>query len=131
MFKLNTIRQNRQRKMFADVMNDSEKPLDTVHRFSICEGRPHPTQETPHQRIPLAWEGGQPPIDDLFSSEYPHGTKQSRKVLDASAHLSLEQHGWKHTGKKSSLWAFEHRWPHQRDHAEGRNHRLPTDLWGN
>jgi hypothetical protein len=117
--------QDRQGRKFADVMNDSEQPFDSVVAFSICSGRQHPIQgsET-HERIPLA-EGDQSPINDLYSSEHPHGTKQSRQAVDVLAHLSLQRHGWKHTGKKSSLWAFEHRWPHRRDHADGRNHRHP------
>jgi hypothetical protein len=128
MFKSNTIHQNRQRKMFADMMNDSEQPFDTVQGFSICGGRHHPILDSEtHELMPLAEGEAQPPIDDLFSSEHPQGTKQSRQAADVLAHLSLEHHGWKHTGKKSSLWAFEHRWPHRRDYAEGRNHCLPSN----
>ena len=118
-----------QDRKFAEAMNDSEQPFDTVQGFSICGGRQLAIQvsETHHELIPLAEDEVQPPIDDLFYAEHPHGTKQSRQAVDLLAHLSLGHHGWKHTGKKSSLWAFEHRWPHRRDHAEGRNHRLPSN----
>jgi hypothetical protein len=82
---------------------------------------------TRHEPIPQAGESeAQPPIDDFFSSKPPHGTKQSRQAVDVATQLSMERHGWKQTGEPSPFRAFEHRWPHRRDHAEGRNHRLPS-----
>ena len=57
----------------------------------------------------------------------PHGTKRSRQAVGVATCLSMKHHGWKQTGERSSLWAFERRWPHLRDHAEGRNHRLPSE----
>jgi hypothetical protein len=133
MFRMATTRldslQDRQGRNFSDVMSDSEQPFDTVHGFSICGGRQHLIQDSvTHERIPLVEGEAQPTIDHLFSSEHPQGTKQSRQAVDVSAHLSLQRQGWKHTGKKSSLGAFEHRWPHRRDHAECRNHRLPSNI---
>jgi len=56
-----------------------------------------------------------------------HGTKRSRQAVGAATGVSMKHHGWKQTGERSSLWAFERRWPHLRDHAEGRNHRLPSE----
>ena len=84
---------------------------DAVLDFFICGGqqRPKPDSET----IPVA--------------VLPYGTKRSRQAVDGATRLSMEHHGWKQTGTKSPLWAFEHRWPHLRDHAEGRNHRLPSN----
>lgn len=84
---------------------------DVVLDLFICGGRRRsmPDSET----IPVA--------------ELPYGTKRSRQAVDGATRLSMERHGWKQSGTKSSLWAFEHRWPHLRDHAEGRNHRLPTN----
>jgi hypothetical protein len=32
-----------------------------------------------------------------------------RPILVVAIHLSMEHHGWKQTGKKSPIWAFEHR----------------------
>ncbi len=135
--KLTTTRhdfsQERQGRMVADVLNDSTLPCDDVLDFFICEGRQHPMRdsETHHEPIPVAGavseNEAQPPIDDLFSLEHPHGTKRSRQAVGVVAHLKMEHHGWKQTGKKASAWAFEHRWPHLRDHAEGRNHRLPSN----
>jgi hypothetical protein len=119
MFKLNTSRhdflQDRQGRTFADVLNDSEQPFDAVLDFFFCGGRQRPMQdsETHDERIPLA--------------EHPYGTKRSRQAVDVAARVSMEHHGFKQTGTKSFLWAFEHRWPHLRDHAEGRNHRLPSN----
>ena len=105
---------NRQRRTFADVLDHSEQPLDAVLDFFSCGGRPRPMQhaETHQERIPLA--------------EHPHGSKRSRQAVDGAARLSMERHGWKQTGTKSPLWAFEHRWAHRRDRDEGRNHRLPS-----
>ena len=106
--------QDRQRRTFADVLNNSEQPFDAVLDFFTCGGRQRPMKEseTHQEHIPLA--------------EHPHGTKQSRQAMGIVTDLSMKHHGWKQTGKKSSLWAFEHRWAHRRDRAEGRNHRLPS-----
>ena len=49
-------------------------------------------------------------------------TKQPRKAMDVATQLSLGHHGWKQTGEIDSLRVFEHRWPHLKDRAEGRNH---------
>jgi hypothetical protein len=83
--------QDRQARMFADVLDDSEQPFDAVL--------------------------------DFFPSKHPHDTKRSRQAVGIVTRLGMEHHGWKQTGTKSSLWAFEHRWAHRRDRAEGRNHR--------
>ncbi len=135
--KLTTTRhdfpQERQGRIVADVLNVSMLPCDDALDFSICEGRQHSPldSETHPEAIPLAVavseSEAQPPIDDLFSLEHPHGTKLSRQAVGVVARVSMENHGWKQTGKKASAWAFEHRWPHLRDHAEGRNHRLPSN----
>ena len=94
---------------------DHDLIQDALLDFFICGGRPHPMQDSEphHEEIPLA--------------DFPHDTKQSRQAENVATRLSMEHHGWKQTGKTSSLWAFEHRWPHLRDHAEGRNHRLPSN----
>lgn len=60
----------------------------------------------------------------VLLAKYPHGTKRSRQAMGVATGLRMEHHGWKQTGKKSSLWAFEHRWAHRRDRAEGRNHGI-------
>jgi len=132
MTKLNTTRRNllqdRQRRTVAAMLNDSEHFSDAMLAFSICEGRRRPMQdsETHHERIPMAEvvreSEAQPPIDDFFTSKPPHGTKQLRQAGDVATQLSMERHGWKQTGKRSPFRAFEHRWSHRRDHAEGRNH---------
>jgi hypothetical protein len=113
----------------ADMLTDLDPSFDTVRDFSICEGRTPRVQEPElrHDRAPLAELAGEPesqePLDDSLSSSHPQGTPQSRQAAGVAVHVSLERHGWKKTGKSSSLWAFEHRWPHLRDRAEGRNHR--------
>lgn len=125
--------QDRRTRMSAGLLTDSEQPLDAVMDFSICEGRQPGMQESAiHQdRPPLAEAAREPeslsPIDDPLASNHPQSTKQLRQALGVAAHVSLEYHGWKKTGKTSSFWTFEHRWPHQRDRAEGRNHRLQSN----
>ncbi len=111
----------------------SERSFDTAIDFSICEGRHQPIQESEihHDRVPLAEVLRKPesqlPIDDLPSSNHPQSTRFLRQAAGVALHMSLQNHGWKKTGKRSSLWVFERRVPHLRDHAEGRNHRLPSN----
>ena len=83
---------------------------NSVLDLFICGGRQRPIPDS--ETIPVA--------------ELPYGTKRSRQAVDGANRLSMKRHGGKQTGTKTALWAFEHRWPHRRDHAEGRNHRLPT-----
>jgi hypothetical protein len=105
---------------------------DNVLDFFICGGRRRPMQDskTHHKQLPLT--GGVPdweavlPIADFLSSKHPHSTKRSRQAMGVAVHMGMEHHGWKQNGTRSSPWAFEHRWPHRRDHAEGRNHRLES-----
>ena len=130
--KLNTTRhdlfQDGQGRMFADLLNDSEQPSDAVLDFFICGDGQSAIQdsETRHERIPLAGVPqeleAQPPMDDIFSSKHPQSTKRSRQTMGVATGLSMERHGWKQTGTKSYLWAFERRCAHLRDRAEGRNH---------
>ena len=137
MLKLTTPRhallQDRQGRTFADVPSDSEHPFDTVIDLFIGGDGQRPIHDsgTDHERIPVAEvvrkSGAHLPIDYYLPSEYPHGTKRSRQAMGVVTHLGMEHHGWKRTGTKSPIWAFEHRWPHMRDHAEGRNHRLPSN----
>ena len=114
------------------MLDEPERPFDAVLDFSICEGRQLPIQdsETHHERIPIAEvlreSEAQPPIEDFFPSKVPQGTKGSRQAVDVATQLSMERHGWKQTGEPSPFRTFEHRWPHRRDRAEGRNHRLPS-----
>ncbi len=120
--------QNRQGKTVNDLLNDSERSLDGTRNFSICGGRQLPVEDSEihPERTSLAGEElesvAQPPTKDFFASEAPHGTKQSRQAVGVATQLSLERHGWKQTGEPSPLRVFEHRWPHMRDRAEGRNH---------
>src|SRR5271165_6091342 len=112
--------QNRQGKTVNDLLDDSEQSFDGTLDFSICGGRQLPIRdaETHSEQLPLAGierdSEAQPPIEDFFASEAPHGTKQSRQAVDVATQLSLERHGWKQTGEKSSQWVFEHRRPHLR-----------------
>jgi hypothetical protein len=116
--------QNRQGTKVADVLNNSKQSSDAVLDLFICGGR----QRTHHERTPLAEavseREAQPHVEDLFSSEHPHSTKLSRQATGVVARLGMKHRGWKQADTKGSFWAFEHRWPHLRDRAEGRNHGL-------
>jgi hypothetical protein len=127
--KLNATRhdlfQDGQGKMFADLLNDSERPSDTVLDLFICGDGERPIQDSEtHEGIPLTGLvqelEAQPP--DFSSSQHPESTKRSRQAMSVVTDLSMEGHGWKQTGTKSHLWAFERRCAHLRDRAEGRNH---------
>jgi hypothetical protein len=125
--------QDRQRRTFANVLTDLGRPFGAVIDFFICGGRQRRMRESEvhHDRAPLAGVVQEPesqsPIDHSLSSNHPHSAKRLRRAAGVAYHMSLEHHGWKKTGKRSSLWVFEHRWPHLRDRAEGRNHRLPSN----
>jgi hypothetical protein len=118
----------RQARTTADLLSNLEQPFNSLLDFSICEGRQLRLQDSESHRERIASAGveqepeTQPPTEDLFPSKPPQATKQSRQVVNLATQLSLERHAWKQTGEKSSLWVFERRWPHRRDHAEGRNH---------
>lgn len=88
---------------------------DAVLDFFICGGRQRPMHafETCHEPLPVV--------------ERSYGTKRSRQAVDDATRLTMKRHGWKQTGRTSSLWAFEHRWSHRRDRAEGRNHCLASN----
>jgi hypothetical protein len=124
--------QDRQRRI-ADMFTNSEQPFDTVIDLSICEGRQRRVQESEiHQdRTSLAdvvrEPGSQASISNFFSSNHPQGTVRLRQDLGVATRMSMKHHGWKKTGKRSSLWVFEHRWHHLRDRAGGRNHLLPSN----
>jgi hypothetical protein len=133
--KLNSARydslQGRQAKSIADMLNESQ-PSDTVLDFSICGRQHHAIHDSDAlpERIPSAGVvqalEADPAIDGFFALKTPHGSKQSRQAVKVAAHLGMEHHGSKETSTKDSPWVFEHRWPHRRDRAEGRNHRLPS-----
>lgn len=118
--------------MSAAVQTDLGQSSETVIDFFICRGRqcPVPEVEPNNDRAPLDGAVQEPELQPLttesLATEHPQSAKRLRQAADAALHMRMEHHGWKKTGKKGSLWAFEHRWPHLRDHAEGRNHRLPS-----
>ena len=124
--------QDRQAKSIAEILNESQQSFETVLDFSICGGQHHaihdsvaPPERTPPAAAVQASEAD-PAIDEFFSLKPPHGSKRSRQAVKVATHLSMEHHGSKQASTNGSPWVFEHRWPHRRDRAEGRNHRLPS-----
>jgi len=65
----------RQRRTFAEVVNDSEQPFDAALDYFVCGGRQRPVQdsETHQEQIPL--------------DEHPHGTKRSRQAVAAKSSI--------------------------------------------
>jgi hypothetical protein len=134
--KLNTSRQDslqdRQPKSIAEILNGSQQSFETVLDFSICGGGRHAIHDAdalPERAASAAVvqaSEADPAIDEFFSLKPPHGSKRSRKAVKVATHLSIEHHGSKETSTNGSPWVFEHRWPHRRDRAEGRNHRIPS-----
>lgn len=133
MTKLSTTRhaslQGRQARAVANLLSESQQPIDSMLDFSICGGRQHPLQNSeglPEQTASPGMEREcetQPPIEKFFPAKPSQDTKQSRQVVDVATQLRLQGHGLKQTGEESPFWAFEHRrWRHRRDRAEGRNH---------
>jgi hypothetical protein len=123
------VRKDRQGGKFSEVLSDPERPSDAVLDLFICRGRRrarHDSERTPLAEVVQEFQA-QPPIDGPLCSKHPLGTKRSRQAVGVVARMGMEHHGWKQTGNRSRLWAFEHRWPHLRDRAEGRNHRLPSN----
>ena len=130
--KLNSTRhdfvQGRQAKSIAEMLNGSQESFETVLDFSICGGQHHAIHDSAAhpERTPLAAavqaSEADPAIDEFFSLKPPHGSKRSRQAVKVATHLSMEHHGSKQASTNGSPWVFEHRWPHRRDHAEGRNH---------
>jgi hypothetical protein len=109
--------QDRQDSMFVDVLSDSEQSFDAVTECFICGDRQRPMQDsqTHHEQVPVTgvvreFEADLP-VDVFFSSKNPHGAKRSRQVAVPVTRATMKRHSWKQNGKKSSLWAFEHRWP--------------------
>ena len=100
---------DRQGRTFADVLNDSEQPLDAVLDFFNDEARQCRMEESEihHDRPPLAGVvrelESQPSIDEFLSSQHPLRTKRLRQAVGVVVRLIMERLGWKKTGKKGSL----------------------------
>jgi hypothetical protein len=101
--------QDRQGRTFADVLDDSEQPLDAVLEFFNDEARQRRMEESEihHDRPPLAGVvrelESQPPIDAFLSSQHPHRTKRLRQAVGVVVRMIMERLGWTKTGKKGSL----------------------------
>lgn len=121
--------QGRHGPALAAIPSSAAQPFDTAPDVSICSDQPRTQQDADAHPEPIPVAGAaqesdtQSPLDEFFVAKHPQDAKRSRQAEEVGTHLSMEHHGWKQSGAKSAAWSFEHRWPHLRDRAEGRNHR--------
>ena len=123
---------HRQLSVSADMLIDSAQPLDPVIDLFICGNHQSRFEEAEagHELAPLAGvlePKSQPTIENVLSSDHPQDSKPLLRAMNLVAGLDVEHHGGRKTGRRGSPRMFEHRWPHRRDRAEGRNHRLPSN----
>jgi hypothetical protein len=100
---------DRQGRTFADVLNDSQQPIDEVLAFFCSEDRQRRMEESElhHDRAPLAGVvrelESQPAIHDYLSGVHAGETKRLRQAIGVMVRMIMELRGWKKTGKKGSL----------------------------
>lgn len=101
--------EDRQGRTFADVLNDSEQPLDAVLAFFNDPARQRRMVESEihHNRPPLAGVvrelEAQPSVDAFLSSQHPRRTKRLRQAVGVVVRMIMHRLGWRKTGRKGSL----------------------------
>ncbi len=101
--------EDRQGKTFADVLVDPEQPFDDVLAFFSVAGRQRRMEEleTHHDRPALAGVvrefEAHPSIREFFYQAHPRRAKRLRQAVGVVVRITMEQRGWKKTGKKGSL----------------------------
>lgn len=100
---------DRQGRTFADVLNDTEQPVDELLDFFNDETRQRRMEESElhHDRAPLAGVvrelESRPAIDEFLASQHPRRTKRLRQAVGVVVRMIMDRLGWKKTGKKGSL----------------------------
>jgi hypothetical protein len=101
--------QDRQGKTFADVVNDSEQPFDSVLAFFDDADRQRRMEESElhHDRSPLAGVirelEAQPDIDQFLAGVHVQRTTRMRQAIGVLVRMIMERRGWQKTGRKGSL----------------------------
>jgi hypothetical protein len=93
---------DRQAKPLETLRNESEQPRNSALHMSLSQGRRDRLQDSP--------------------LDHAHDAKQSGRALRVIARLRSQGHRTKPNSEDTSPWMLEHRWPHMRDRAAGRNH---------
>jgi hypothetical protein len=105
----NDLLEDRQGRTFADVLNDSEQPLDSVLAFFNDKERQRRMEESEihHDRPALAGVVRElealEAVDRFLASQHPRRTKRLRQVVGVVVRMIMEQRGWRKTGRKGSL----------------------------
>lgn len=96
-------------RTFADVLNDSEQPLDVVFAFFSDPDRQRRMEESEihHDRSPLSGVirelEAQPEINAFLSVVHVNRSKRLRQCIGVVVRIIMQSRGWKTTGKKGSL----------------------------
>ena len=100
---------DRQGKTFADVVNDSKQPSNTVLEFFSDADRQRRMEESElhHDRAPLAGVvrelEAQPTIDKFLAGAHVRRNTRFRQAVGVLVRMLMERRGWKKTGRKGSL----------------------------
>ena len=101
--------EDRQGVKFADVVNDSDQPFDSVLAFFNDADRQRRMEESElhHDRAPLAGVvrelESQPDIDRFLTGIHARRSTRLRQAIGVLVRMIMERRGWKKTGKKGSL----------------------------
>jgi len=101
--------EDRQGKTFADVVNDSEQPFDSVLEFFNDEARQRRMEESElhHDRSPLAGVvrefESEPAIDRFLADSQVRRNTRFRQAIGVLVRMIMERRGWQKTGRKGSL----------------------------
>lgn len=104
-----TFLDDRQGRQFADVVNDPERPFETVLEFFSDADRQRRMEESElHRgRSPLAGVvrelESQPAIDGFLSEVHARRSTRLRQAIGVLVRIIMEQRGWRKTGRKGSL----------------------------
>lgn len=98
-----------QGKTYADVLDGSEQPFDTVLEFFNSADRQRRMEESElhHDRAPLAGVvrelEAQPAIDRFLSGVHSRRSMRLRQAIGVLVRMIMEGRGWQKTGRKGSL----------------------------
>lgn len=101
--------QDSQGRTFADVVNDSEQPFDTVLKFFEDADRQRRMEESElhHDRSPLAGVVREleslPEIDQFLAGAHVRRNTRFRQAIGVLVRMMMERRGWQKTGRKGSL----------------------------
>jgi hypothetical protein len=98
--------EDRQGLKFADVVNDPERPFDSVLAFFNDPDRQRRMEESElhHDRAPLAGVvrelESQPDIDRFLTGVHARRSTRLRQAIGVAVRMIMEHRGWQKTGKK-------------------------------